>query len=417
VSTTLSRGALSRLVLACVLAVALGPPALQAQQEEVVPEVAGWSELVEAFRDYADASGVIGGSAAAVREGRIVAQLDYGYADDSAARAVDDSTLFHWASITKTLTAIAIMQLRDRGLLELDDPVTKWVPELRRIHDPYGTADDITVEMLLTHSAGLQGPTWPWTEGRAWEPFEPTTWNQLVAMMPYQQLLFRPGERFSYSNPGFIYLARIIEALTGDPWQSYVQKNLFSPLGLDRSYFGATPYWLEAHRSHGYDIVAMGEEGQTRLIDNGADFDPGITIPNGGWNAPVEDLARYAAFLSLGEAPDEETQRRWDSVLSRSTLEEMWVPRLAVSEDGSGVRADSLGFSFFVVRDGNRALIGHTGSQAGYRSFLYFQPSKRSAVILVFNTTSQAVSEAAGEAFETMMGAAFAVADPETGDD
>jgi len=87
----------------------------------------------------------------------------------------------------------------------------------------HGAIDKVTIRMLLSHSAGFQNPTWPYKEGKDWEPFEPTTWNQLVAMMPYQELLFAPGSRFGYSNPGFIYLARIIEQLTGDSWEIYVQ--------------------------------------------------------------------------------------------------------------------------------------------------------------------------------------------------
>lgn len=371
----------------------------------------GWFDLVDRFETYVVANDIVGGSVLALRAGEIVVRHDYGLADLETGTVVDDRTIFHWGSITKTLTAIAIMQLRNRGLLSLDDPVTRWVPEIRRIHDPYGAIDDITIEMLLTHSSGLQNPTWPWTEGREWEPFEPTTWNQLVAMMPYQELLFRPGERYSYSNPGFIYLARIIEAITGDAWQTYVQKNLFSPLGLSRSYFGLTPYWLAPDRSHNYDIVPD-PSGGTALLDNGADFDPGITIPNGGWNAPIGDLAAYAAFLTKPEGHSREIQRRLDAVLDRATLQEMWEPRLPVSEDPGGGHSESLALSFFLVRDGGHSVIGHTGSQAGFRAFFYFQPLKQTAVILVFNTANHAPGEDARIAFEEMMKAAYAVADP-----
>ena len=106
--------------------------------------------------------------------------------------------------------------------------------------------DAITLRMLMSHSAGFQDPTWPYKQGKAWEPFEPTTWNQLVAMMPYQEVSFPPGSRYSYSNPGFIYLARVIEQISGDPWEVYVQKNIFNPLGMTRSYFASTPYYLAA---------------------------------------------------------------------------------------------------------------------------------------------------------------------------
>ena len=78
-----------------------------------------------------------------------------GYQDLATKRPVDADTIFHWASITKTFTGIAIMQLRDRGLLSLDDPVVKYVPELRRVHNPFGDISQVTIRHLMTHSAGL----------------------------------------------------------------------------------------------------------------------------------------------------------------------------------------------------------------------------------------------------------------------
>jgi CubicO group peptidase (beta-lactamase class C family) len=389
--------------------VAATSAAAQERTRDVTPP-AGWEALLESFEAYVEADGIVGGSVVAVRDGRAVARHDFGHADVSAGVPAGERTIYHWGSITKTLTAIAVMQLRDRGLLSLDDPVTYWVPELRRVHDPYGAIDSITIEMLLTHSAGFQNPTWPYYEGHDWEPFEPTTWDQLVAMMPYQQLQFRPGSRWSYSNPAFLYLARVIEALTGDSWQTYVQKNVLSPLGLQRSYFGTTPYWLAPDRSHNY-YVEPDSAGGTRLIDNGADFDPGITIPNGGWNAPLGDLVTYVAFLT-GVAADDETRRRSDAVLSRGSREEMWEPQIPIMEDPAAEHSERMGLSFFLVRDGDRSVIGHTGSQAGFRAFFYFQPEKRTAVIAAFNTTNQDTSEEAEAAFREMMSAVYRVVDP-----
>jgi CubicO group peptidase (beta-lactamase class C family) len=246
------------------------------------------------------------------------------------------------------------------------------------VHGPDGAVERITLRMLLSHSSGFQSPTWPWDRGEPWEPFEPTEWSQLVAMMPYQRLEFAPGSRYGYSNPGYIYLARVVEQLTGDPWAVYVQKNIWSPLGLDRSYVGATPYRLAAHRSHGYraggDIVA----------DLGADFDPGITIPNSGWNAPVDDLARYVAFLTGG---------RPKSVLARRTLEEMWAP---TGRTGAALpEFPAVGLGFFSLEHEGRRIVGHTGDQAGYRSYLYVDPASSSGIILVFNTTND---DGAGDA-------------------
>ena len=348
-------------------------------------EPAAWPEFARAFDAYVDAGEIVGAGALAMRNGVVVARRETGFADRDAVRAVDERTIFHYGSITKTLTAIAVMQLRDHGLLSLDDPVTRWVPELRAVSDPYGTPDAITLRMLLSHTAGFQNPTWPWDEGEPWEPFEPTEWAQLVAMMPYQRLLFEPGSRYSYSNPAFIYLARVIEEITGDPWEAYVQKNIFAPLGITSSYFGNTPWHLADHRSHNYALRLVGE--RLEAMDEGADFDPGITIPNGGWNAPLDDLARYLAFLT-GPAPDPDTARRWDHVLSRETLAEMWEPVMMVAEDGTGTAVSDVGLGFFLDRRSGQTIVGHTGSQANFRAFLAFDPAKRTAYVMAFNTSA-----------------------------
>lgn len=334
----------------------------------------GWPAVARRFDAFAREAGVVGGSAVLVRDGRIAARHHYGFADRARGRRADDSTLYHWASVTKTLTAIAVLQLRDRGLLALDDPVTRWVPELRAMYDPDGAVDRITLRLLLSHSSGLQAPTWPWDRGEPWEPFEPTQWSQLAAMMPYQRLEFRPGERYGYSNPGYIYLARVVEAITGDPWAVYVQKNIWMPLGLRLSYVGATPHHLSRHRSHGYRLAA------DTLADLGADFDPGITIPNSGWNAPVTDVARYLAFLAGGES----------AVLSRRTREEMWAPAVRTGAELPELAAAGLGF--FSSEHEGRRVVGHTGDQAGYRAYVYFDPVARSGIVLVFNTTNEGVA-------------------------
>ncbi|HLS47951.1 MAG TPA: serine hydrolase domain-containing protein, partial [Gemmatimonadales bacterium] len=291
-------------------------------------------------------------------------------------------TIYHWGSITKTLTAVAIMQLRDRGLLSLDDPITRWVPELRRMHDPFGSMDSVTIRMLLSHTSGFQDPTWPYGNGHAWEPFEPTRWEQLVSMMPYQQLHFRPGSRYGYSNPAFIYLARVIESITGDPYQSWIQKNIWTPLGMTRSYFGSTPYHLAEHRANSY--TTRRDSSGVTLVAQGRDFDPGITIPNGGWNAPLDDLAAWAAFLLGAEPGDSARARRYDGVLSRASLAEMWEPVVQV-KDG-----EEMGLSFFVYERNGTPLIGHTGQQAGFRSFLVLNRERRTAVIASTNTINYA---------------------------
>jgi CubicO group peptidase (beta-lactamase class C family) len=150
----------------------------------------------------------------------------------------------------------------------------------------------------------------------------------------------------------------------------YVQKNIWTPLGMDRSYVGATPYRLRAQRSHGYRVAG------DSVADVGADFDPGIAIPNSGWNAPVADVARYLAFLTGAVS----------TVLARGTLEEMWTP--SVRTGAALPELAAVGLGFFSLEHEGRRIVGHTGDQAGYRSYVYFDPAASTGVILVFNTSN-----------------------------
>ena len=174
------------LILLAVLA-----PGLAAAQAP-----AAWPSFTRTFAAYVDSDKVVGAGVVFMKNGRVVARYDTGFADRTANIRVDDKSIYHWGSITKTLTAISIMQLRDRGKLSLDDKIVRYVPELRTMHDAYGMMDSITLRMLLSHTAGFQGATWPYGNDKPWEPFEPTTWNQLVAKMAYQHLDFRTGSRY-----------------------------------------------------------------------------------------------------------------------------------------------------------------------------------------------------------------------------
>src|SRR5207245_7460879 len=114
---------------------------------------------------------------------------------------------------------------------------------------------------------------------------------------------------------------------------------------MTHSYFGATPYHLAARRANNYTL-RRDSAGRVSLVANGRDFDPGITIPNGGWNAPLGDVARWVAFLTGSSGAD--------TVLARASLEEMWRPPLLATRD-STAPGDSVGLSFFVLWRGGRS--------------------------------------------------------------
>lgn len=330
---------------------------------------------------------IVGSSFYFLRGGSTTVADHSGYQDAEARVPVDARTIYHWASITKTMTGIAIMQLRDRGLLSLDDPITKYVPELSAVHNPFPDAGPITLRHLMSHSAGYGGPTWPWRDA-AWQPFEPARWSQLVAMLPYTRLQFRPGSRFSYSNPGIVYLGQVIERLSGEDFEVYIDKNILKPLGMHDSYFDRTPPHLLPHRAHSYTI----RDG--KRVAAPFDVDTGVTVSNGGLNAPMPDMARYAAFL-LGDTAQAAVH---DLVLKRASLHEMWTPQIAAAEDftqGRMAETTKSGLSFFLDEGGGgRApftFVGHNGDQNGFRAYLSLCPSKRAGSILAFNTETQGV--------------------------
>ncbi len=331
------------------------------------------------FEKEVQQSGIVGSSFVFLDNNKVMLAIEHGYANQAKNQRVDADTIYHWASNTKPLTGMAIMQLRDRGLLKLDDPITKYVPELRKIHNSFGSMDDITIKHLLTHSGGFRGGTWPWRNNKEWEPFEPTEWSQLVAMFPFTEVTFKPGSKFSYSNPGIIYLGRIIEQVSGESYESYIDKYILRPLEMYNSYFDSTPPHLLPHRSHSYYL----ENG--KLTEGRFDADTGITVSNSGLNSPVKDMIKYANFL----VGDPAKMARYNGILKRSTLEEMWKPQLKTESDANGNRGftTDIGLVFFIDRSISATHLGHGGDQNGFLSYLDFDPVKRVASIVVFNTT------------------------------
>ena len=341
------------------------------------------------FRAVLTQHGVVGGGFALVRTNAPVETIAVGEARRDTHQPVDNTTAYNWASITKTMTAIAILQLRDRGKLSLDDPAVRYVPELRQVHDEFGSIERITIRHLLTHSAGFRNPTWPWDCDDAkncdWQPFEPTKWTQVAAMLPYTHIAFAPGTRWSYSNLGYVFLGQIVERLSGDDFEVYIDKNILKPLGMTDSYFDVAPYFLESHVSASY--LRAGQ----KLTPQPFNFDTGITTSNSGLKAPITDMAKYLRFL-IGEPGN----ALYETVLKRTSLEEAWAGVLPATEPGQPVTAytggphgaqPTMGLGFFVVESSGHRYIYHDGDQGGFSSELLVDPADHCASILAVNTT------------------------------
>lgn len=367
------------------------PPVLALAVLFCLPRVAPaqLDSLQADFHSQLTRHGAVGGGLAVVHAGAAATEFFFGEARSDTHQPVDADTTYNWASITKTMTAIAILQLRDRGLLSLDDSAVRYVPELRQVHDDFGPIDRITVRDLLTHSAGFRNPTWPWDCDDAkncdWQPFEPTKWSQVAAMLPYTHVAFAPGRRWSYSNLGYVFLGQIIERLSGDDFEVYITKNILMPLGMTRSYFDRAPYFLEHNVSASY-LRSGGA-----LAAQPLNFDTGITTSNSGLKAPIPDMEQYARFL-IGDP----SNPVYDTVLKRSSLEEAWtgvLPATAPGEpdtsytSGPGGSHPMMALGFFILAADGHRYIYHDGDQGGFSSELLIDPEGKSASILAVNTT------------------------------
>jgi CubicO group peptidase (beta-lactamase class C family) len=339
---------------------------------------AKFAEFKSFYEKELKENGIVGSSFVFLQDRKILAEYFYGAANLEKNQLVDENTIYHWASNTKPLTGIAVLQLRDRGLLKLDDSVLKYLPELKTVHNPFGPTQDITIRHLLNHTAGFRNSTFPYKNGKPWQPFEPTKYSQIEAMLPFTEILFKPGSRYSYSNLGIVFLGQIIERLSGDDYEVYVDKNILRPLEMHRSYFDATPYHLLKYRSHSYYI----ENGLRS--DGRFDADSGITVSNSGLNSPLPDMIKYLNFL-IG---DEGKKEVYDGVLKRSSLEEMFRATIPAPLDANGNAGFStdVGLIYFLDRRGGETYLGHGGDQNGFISYLEFNQKKRTASILVFNT-------------------------------
>ncbi|HTB97858.1 MAG TPA: serine hydrolase domain-containing protein [Terracidiphilus sp.] len=367
----------SRLVLPAILltAICCVPPAAHAQVDEFHTR----------FNSVLTQHGIVGGGVAIVHAQDPAMQFFFGEARQGMHQRIDADTAYNWASITKTMTAIAILQLRDRKKLSLDDPAVRYVPELRQVHDEYGPIDDLTIRQLLSHSAGFRNPTWPWDcddpKNCDWQPFEPTDWAQVAAMLPFTHIAFKPGSRWSYSNLGYVFLGQIIKRLSGDDFEVYIDKNILKPLDMSSSYFDRAPYFLEQHVSASY--IRAGD----KLTPQPFNFDTGITTSNSGLKAPIPDMVKYLRFL-IGDPANP----LYPVVLKRSSLEEAWTGVIPVADPGQPPTpytkdAPMMGLGFFVMQINGHRYIYHDGDQGGFSAEMLIDPARHIASILTVNTT------------------------------
>jgi CubicO group peptidase (beta-lactamase class C family) len=289
-------------------------------------------------------------------------------------------TVYRIASITKTFTATAIMQLRDAGKLRLDDPVKKHLPWFE-YRDTFPSAPAITIEQLLTHTSGLpREAEFPYWTDRAFP-----TREELIAALETQTGVFEPATRYKYSNLGLALAGEMVTAVSGEPYAKYIHDHILSPLRM-RSTAVRTEDIDRGKLATGYEI-RQPEEGQPAAPET----DSRALTAAANMSSNVEDLARFIS-LQFRTGGDADSQ-----ILKGSTLREMhrvhWL-----SDDWSSGR----GLGFSVWRQGERTLVGHGGWVAGYRTQIAFDPDAKIGVIVLTNSDEGGPAAYVREAFELL---------------
>lgn len=327
------------------------------------------------FKRMGDAE-IIGLSIAAVKDGQVIYSNGFGFRDFDEGSSATPRTTYCIGSVTKSFTALAALQLHERGALSLDDPTTKYVNFKAK---PMGRP--ILVRHLLNHSSGL--PSLGYAEvtlGAVTETYE--SWFPISS--PKDLLVFmngadewalaRPGERHAYLNEGYILLGSIIEKASGVGYVSYMTENVLRPLGMDRSTFLEEDVKQDRDVATPYVTNKDGVKAATR-------YPYGQMLADGGLMSNAVDMSRFARMLlSLGEL---EGVR----FASEETVRSMVEPKIrTVEEPVPGGCYHSYGYGMR-IKEGflGHNLAYHSGSVYGSSAYMCLVPDEAAAVVILAN--------------------------------
>ena len=313
-----------------------------------------------------------GAAVGVVTGGQLIWSAGVGFADRAAQRRPGESTLYRIASITKTFTGTAIMQLRAGGRLELDDSVVSFLPELTAAARGPGAIENVTIRRLLSHESGLRseppGTDWaiPRYEGDVKRTL--THVEEIGVVIP-------PNRQWKYSNLAYQCLGEIIARVSGTPYTDYVTKKILQPLGMSSTSFEPVPKRLATRVATGYAGRAFSDELEV------APAMPGIFAEGGLWSC-VKDLSSWLG-LQLAAYRDAAADKHATEaqVLATEDLKEMHKPRYIVDDEWSS----AWGISWFAVRKGDVIWIQHSGGLPGHRTNVCFDPKSGVGAIALIN--------------------------------
>lgn len=276
-------------------------------------------------------------------DGKVVLQHAYGWTDAARKCPTTERTLFNIASITKSFTAIAVLQLRHQGKLKLEDPLPVFFKNV-----PKGK-QEITIEQLLTHTSGL-------AQHYAADGMRER--NEAVQAILSDTLAFDPGTAFSYSNENYELLAAVIEVLTGKSYESYIRENI-----LAKANMAETRFWDEVGPESGCAVAST-----TRTLDATTRAHNWGYVGSGGVYSTAGDLHRWFLALAAGRLLDPES------------LDLMWKPHWTLTEA-------NIAYGWFVsTTSGVRELWTRGSEDWGHNGVLRWFPERKVLVIVQSNS-------------------------------
>ena len=348
-------------VLTCLLiATAIGQEKKK-DYSEAISLIEAW---LEAQKDYDRLPGI---SAIVVKDQEVLWSGAYGYSDLEAQKSTEASTLCSICSISKLFTSVAIMKLYEEGKLRLDDRVDEILAEYK-LEQQFAESVPITVRSLMTHSSGLpREADYPYWTGP--EFYFPTK-EEINSKLGGQETLYPSSTYFQYSNLGLTLLGHIVEEISGQSFETYVQENILDPLALSNTRMGMPEELLGDELAAGYgQLYRNGKRDKLKL------FDPSGITPAAGFSSNVHDLGKFASWMiRLRDTTVAE-------VLNPSTLKYMHQVHWT---DPDWKRTWGLGFAVFKGSDGS-TWVGHGGSCPGYRSTLRVNLKSEMAYSVMIN--------------------------------
>lgn len=244
----------------------------------------------EAAREQVDKGEVAGAVTLVLTPDRIVHFAVCGQADIAAKRPMTEDALFWIASMSKPITACAVMILRDEGKLSVDDPVAKYLPELAGLKTGDGRSGALTLKHLLTHTSGLSEPT-------EQEALASRTLAELMPHIADKPLRFLPGERWQYSQAGINALGRIAEVVSGKPLPVFLKERIFDPLGMkDTTFYPDAGQQARLAKSY-RRVDGHLEETRVKSVYDWTLGNDRYPAANGGLYSTAADYGRFCRML------------------------------------------------------------------------------------------------------------------------